>query len=222
MIKIILKTQKSTRSRIFNLLHIKTSKKKFVKRLKKVKIIFSLKRILIFISLTQKYFEKFLSKKNVLKFQVNNLEMKNVKHEKNFVKNENWYFCESSKMLIEVNEVIQAVILLNLRAKMNVMIKTFLNCVELNFHFNSRLQLISHIEHYKIFLEICSNVKINVNELRIYHHVFVTNKMNHFFILKQFFFTFVSINYNYREHKVYAFILNFELIKSVIFKILNR
>ena len=89
LIKIISKTRESTKSCIFNLLHIEVSEKKFVKRLKKTKIIFSLKKILIFASLTQKYFEKFLSKKNVLKFRVNNLKMKNVKHEKNFVKSDN-------------------------------------------------------------------------------------------------------------------------------------
>ena len=89
LIKIISKTRRSTRSCIFNLLCIEVSEKKFVKRLKKTKIIFSLKKILIFASLIQKYFEKFLLKKNVLKFRVNNLKMKNVKHEKNFVKSDN-------------------------------------------------------------------------------------------------------------------------------------
>ena len=89
LIKIILKTRKSTKSCIFNLLRIEVSEKKFVKKLKKTKIIFSLKKLLIFASLTQKYFEKFLSKKNVLKFRMNSLKMKNVKHEKNFVKSDN-------------------------------------------------------------------------------------------------------------------------------------
>ena len=46
--------------------------------------------------------------------------------------------------------------------------------------------------------------------------------MNHFFVLKQFFLTSVSINYDYWENEVYALISNSELIKSVIFKILNR
>ena len=125
-------------------------------------------------------------------------------------------------MLIKMNEAIQAVIFLNSRTKMNVMIKTFLNCVELNFCSDSRLQFISHTKHFKKFLEICSNVKINVNELQIYHHVFVMNKTNHFFVLRQLFLTSVSINYDYQENEVYALISNSELIKSVIFKILNR
>ena len=89
LIKTILKTRRSIRSRIFDLLCIEVFEKKFVERLKKTKVIFSLKKILIFASLTQKYFEKSLSKKNVLKFRVNSLKMKNVKHEKNFVKSEN-------------------------------------------------------------------------------------------------------------------------------------
>ena len=89
LIKTISKTRRSTKSCIFDLLRIEVFEKKFVKRLKKAKIIFSLKEILIFALLTQKYFEKLLSKKNVLKFRVNNLKMKNVKHEKNFVKSDN-------------------------------------------------------------------------------------------------------------------------------------
>ena len=89
LIKTISKTRKSIKFRIFDLLHIEASEKKFVKKLKKTKIIFSLKKILIFVLLTQKYFEKFLSKKNVLKFRMNNLRVKNVKHEKNFVRSDN-------------------------------------------------------------------------------------------------------------------------------------
>ena len=89
LIKIISKTRRSIKSCIFNLLRIEVSEKKFVKKLKKTKVIFSLKKILIFVLLTQKYFEKFLSKRNVLKFRVNSLKMKNVKHEKNFVKSDN-------------------------------------------------------------------------------------------------------------------------------------
>ena len=89
LIKIILKTKKSTKSCIFDLLCIEVSEKKFVKRLKKTKVIFLLKKILIFVLLIQKYFEKLLLKKNVLKFRVNSLKMKDVKHEKDFVKSDN-------------------------------------------------------------------------------------------------------------------------------------
>ena len=89
LIKTISKTRESTRLHIFDLLCIEVFEKKFVKKLKKMKVIFSLKKILIFVSLIQKYFEKLLLKKDVLKFRVNNLRMKNVKHEKNFVKSDN-------------------------------------------------------------------------------------------------------------------------------------
>ena len=125
-------------------------------------------------------------------------------------------------MLVEVNEAAQAVVLLNSRAKMNVMIKTLLNCVELNFRPDPRLQLISHTRHYKKFLEVCSNVEISVSGLRTYHHVFVVNKADHSLVLKQLFLTSISINYDYRENGVYALISNSELIKSVIFKVLDR
>ena len=71
-------------------------------------------------------------------------------------------------------------------------------------------------------IEVCPHLKIKIDELKIYHHVFIVRNDIFFLILKQFFLTTIFFNYDYRENEVYAVIFNANLTQSAIFKILDR
>jgi hypothetical protein len=88
--------------------------------------------------------------------------------------------------------------------------------------FESRLRLISHIDHDMNFDEICDDVELNIEKLKTRHHIFVIAHANHQLVLDQLFLTDLSANYDYRSDEVYVVFINFDLNRFVIFKVLDR
>jgi hypothetical protein len=113
-------------------------------------------------------------------------------------------------------------ILLNSRAEINVMTRRLMNMINIAIRSDSRLKLISYIEHDMNFDEICDDVEVNIDEFRTLHHIFVMSHANHQLVLKQFFLMNVFINYDYCNDEVYVIIFNSELTQFVIFKTLDR
>jgi hypothetical protein len=111
---------------------------------------------------------------------------------------------------------------MNSEAKINVMIKRLMNKTKIIMRFESRLRLISHIEHDMNFDEMCDDVKLNVEELKTRHHIFVIVHADHQLVFDQFFLIDLSANYDYRFDEVYVVFINFDFNRFVIFKILDR
>jgi hypothetical protein len=88
--------------------------------------------------------------------------------------------------------------------------------------FESRLRLISHIEHDMNFDEICDDVELNIEELKTRHHIFVIAYADHQLVFDQFFLIDLSANYDYRFDEVYVVFINFDFNRFVIFKAFDR
>jgi hypothetical protein len=72
------------------------------------------------------------------------------------------------------------------------------------------------------FDEICDDVELNIEKLKIRHHIFVIVHANHQLVLDQFFLIDLSANYDYRFDEVYVVFINFDLNRFVIFKAFDR
>jgi hypothetical protein len=72
------------------------------------------------------------------------------------------------------------------------------------------------------FDEICDDVKLNIEELKTRHHIFVIIHANHQLVLDQFFLINLSANYDYRSNEIYIVFISFDLNLFVIFKVFDR
>jgi hypothetical protein len=111
---------------------------------------------------------------------------------------------------------------MNLKAKINVMIKRLMNKTKIIMLFESRFRLIFHIDHDMNFDEMCDDVELNIEELKTRHHIFVIAHANHQFVLDQFFLIDLNANYDYRFDEDYVVFIYLDLNRSMIFKVLNR
>ena len=103
---------------------------------------------------------------------------------------------------------------------MNAKLQTILKLI---MHVLSIKILISfQTEHMLNLIDVCFHVKIKIEKLRIYHHIFVVNSSNYSFVLKQFFLTSISINYDYRQNEIYAICTNSDFTRSAVFKVMNK
>jgi hypothetical protein len=75
--------------------------------------------------------------------------------------------------------MIKTMTLLNSKAEINVMTRRLMNIIDIAMRSDSRLKLISHIEHDMNFDEICDDVDVNIDELRTLHHIFIMSHANH-------------------------------------------
>ena len=104
----------------------------------------------------------------------------------------------------------------------------FINAdVQKNLRFTMHAMLINFKKKFLIdqilnLIDICFHVKIKIKKLNIYHHFFVVNRFDYFFIFDQFFLTAVSINYDYRANDIYAICTNSKMTRFAIIKIMNR
>ena len=88
--------------------------------------------------------------------------------------------------------------------------------MSINFKINFQIDQILNL------IDVYFHVKIKIKKLNIYHHFFVMNRFDYFFIFEQFFLTAVSINYDYRTNDIYAICTNSEMTRFAIIKIMNR
>jgi hypothetical protein len=102
------------------------------------------------------------------------------------------------------------------------MIKRLMNKAKIIIHFEFRFRLIFHIDHDMNFDEIYDDVELNIEELKIRHHIFVIIHANHQLVLNQFFLIDLNANYDYCFDEVYVVFINFDFNRFVIFKILDR
>jgi hypothetical protein len=72
------------------------------------------------------------------------------------------------------------------------------------------------------FDDIYDDVELNIKKLKTRHHIFVIIHANHQLVLDQFFLIDLNANYDYRFDKVYVVLINFDLNRLMIFKILDR
>ncbi len=208
----------SNKSRIIDIWKNEIDEKEFLIKLKSAQIIFSLIEIIVFASLAQKIFFKTLSDEDVIKFHVNLIRSRSTTQKKE----KQWYVCEFSKAKIIIEDVVRIIELMNSEAKIDVMIKRLMNKTKIIMRFESRLRLISHIEHDMNFDEIYDDVELNIEELKTRHHIFVIAHADHQLVLDQFFLTDLSANYDYRSDEVYVVFISSDLSRFVIFKAFDR
>ncbi len=208
----------SNKSRIIDIWKNEVNEKKFLIKLKSAQIIFSLIEIIVFVSFAQKIFSKILSEDDVIKFHVNSIRFRSITQKRE----EQWYVCEFSKAKIIIEDVVRITELMNSETKINVMIRRLMNKTKIIMRFESRLRLIFHIDHDMNFDEVCDDVELNIERLKTRHHIFVIVHANHQLVLDQSFLIDLSANYDYRFDEVYVVLINFDLSRFVIFKILDR
>ena len=106
--------------------------------------------------------------------------------------------------------MIRLIALLNSSAEINVMIRRLMNATSIAMRSDFRLRLISHTRHNMNFDDVCTNIEVDINDLRIVHHIFVVTHVDHQLILRQSFLIDVSVNYDYRFDEVYVIMINSE------------
>jgi hypothetical protein len=72
------------------------------------------------------------------------------------------------------------------------------------------------------FDEMCDDVELNIEELKIRHHIFVIAHANHQLVLDQSFLIDLNANYDYRFDEVYIVLINLDFNRFVIFKAFDR
>ncbi len=208
----------SNKFRIIDIWRNEIREKEFLIKLKSAQVIFSLIEIIVFASLVQKIFFKILFDEDVIKFHVNLIRFRFITQKRE----KQWYVCEFFKTKIIIEDVVKIIELMNSEAKINVMIKRLMNKTKINMRFESRLCLIFHIDHDMNFDEICDDVELNIDRLKIRHHIFVIVHANHQLVLDQSFLIDLNANYDYRFDEVYVVLINFDFNRFVIFKAFDR
>jgi hypothetical protein len=155
---------------------------------------------------------------DVIKFHVNLIKSRSITQKRK----KQWYVCKFFKIKIIIENVIKIIELMNLKTKINVMIKRLMNKTKIIIYFESRLRLIFYIEHDINFDEICDDVELNIKKLKTRHHIFVIVHADHQLVFDQFFLIDLSANYDYRLNEIYIIFINFDFNRFVIFKILDR
>ena len=113
--------------------------------------------------------------------------------------------------------------LLDSEAEINFMNAEIQKALRFIMHVLFQKILISfQTDHALNLIEICLHVEMKIENFSTYHHIFVVNNSNHFLIFDQPFLAAVSINYDYKKNDIYAICTNSELIRSAIFKMMNR
>ena len=133
------------------------------------------------------------------------------------------YLCANFRVWINLKNRVQILTLMNSETEINFMnadvqknLRFTMHAMSINFKINFQIDQILNL------IDVCFHVKIKIKKLNIYHHFFVVNRFDHFFIFKQFFLTAVSINYDYRANDIYAICTNSEMTRFAIIKIINR
>jgi hypothetical protein len=111
---------------------------------------------------------------------------------------------------------------MNFDVEINVMTRQLMNKVNIIMRFDFRLRLIFHIEHDMNFDDVCDDVELNIKKIKTRYHVFVVTHVNHQFVLKQSFLIDFSVNYDYHFDEIYVLLINLDLSRFVIFKILDK
>lgn len=68
--------------------------------------------------------------------------------------------------------------LLNTNAKIKEIIKEIIKDVKLGIKRSSQLELVFHIDHKELFLNLCENVEVVVSNLKTRHLIFVIETEN--------------------------------------------
>ncbi len=165
----------SNKLRIIDIWRNEIDEKEFLIKLKSAQIIFSFVEVIVFASLAQKIFSKILFEDDVIKFHVNSIRFRSITQKRE----KQWYVCEFFKAKIIIEDVVKIIELMNSEAKINVMIKRLMNKTKIIMRFQSRLRLIFHIDHDMNFDKICDDVELNIEKLKIRHHIFVIAHANH-------------------------------------------
>ena len=174
--------------------------------------------MIIYVFAAHKLFLKKLFEKQIFKFQIRNLKIN--------INNENvdfWYSCANFRVWTNLKNRVQILTLINSETEINFInvdvqknLQFTIHAMSINFKINFQIDQILNL------IDVCFHVKIKIKKLNIYHHFFVVNRFDHFFIFKQFFLTAVSINYDYRANDIYAICTNSEMTRFAMIKIINR
>ncbi len=208
----------SNKSRIIDIWKNEIDEKEFLIKLKSAQIIFFLIEVIVFASLAQKIFFKILFEENVIKFHVNLIRSRSITKKRE----EQWYVCESFKTKIIIESVVRIIALMNSKTEINVMIKRLMNKTKIIIRLESRLRLIFHIDHDINFDKMCDDVELNIEKLKTRHHIFVIVHANHQLVFDQSFLIDLNANYDYRSDEIYVVLINSDLNRFVIFKVLDR
>ncbi len=206
------------KSRISDIWRNEMNEKKFLIKLKNASITFSLIEVTVFVSFAQKIFSKTFFENDVIKFHVNSIKSRSITQKKE----KQWYVYEFFKTKIIIENVVKIIKLMNSKTQINMMIKRLINKTKIIMRFESRFRLISHIDHDMNFDEMCDDVELNIEELKIRHYIFVIIHANHQLVFDQSFLIDLNANYDYRFDEVYIVFINFDFNRFVIFKVLNR
>ena len=152
------------------------------------------------------------------KFEIQNLKINMSDENINF-----WYFCANFRVWTNLKNRVWILTLINFEIKINFMnvdvqknLRFIMHAMSINFKINFQIDQILNL------INVCFHVKIKIKKLNMYHHFFVVNRFDHFFIFEHFFLIAVSINYEYRANDIYAICTNSEMTRFAMIKIMNR
>ena len=189
-----------------------------IQKIRNIQITLNLKKLMIYVFAAHKLFTKRLFEKQTLKLQIRSLKINMNVENVNF-----WYLCANFRVWASLKNRVRILTLMNSETEINFMnadvqknLRFTMHAMSINFRISFQIDQILNL------IDVCFYVKIKIKKLSIYHHFFVVNRFDHFFIFEQFFLTAMSINYDYRADDIYAIYTNSEMTRFAMIKIMNR
>ena len=119
--------------------------------------------------IVHKWFIKFLSFEEKIRLTVKNMKVNN-----NSKNKKPWYNCENLKAQIVLKNQIVISILFDSKAEINFMNDKIRQALQLKMYFTiDEMTIWFEIDHVMNLIEVCPHLKIKIEKLKIYHHVFI-------------------------------------------------
>ena len=164
-------------------------------------------------------FQRFKNHKNLVR-QIDEVQVEFIVISNSTTKN--YYIASTSKMSIRMKSETRYTVLINTDVEINVMTEDMMFKKKLVMRSRLYINFVSHIDHTKNFLRVCENVKMNINEFRSRHHIFVMNEANHVLVLDQSFMKKNKISTQWRFDDIYMIVHDKEIERQTVFRILSN
>lgn len=166
-----------------------------------LRIYFTVGKLLVFATAIEKQLTKAITEDEVVQFRVNTLGLGEIlKAKKPF----SWYFIESPKEKIRLEDGSKIIALLDTGAEINVMTREVMEDTKLAMKQGPKLELVLHTGHSRPFLGLYEDVGLTIGGLKIRHLLFMVEVGDLDLVLEQPFLNAVKFSQDYKPDGVFA------------------
>ena len=100
-------------------------------------------------------------------------------------------------------------ILLVTSAKIDDITRKIMEDTGLAMQYDSKLELVSHTSHSRLFFSLCKDIKVAIRGLKMRHPIFVIEHRDYNFVLGQLFSNFVKFSQEHKLDRIFGTITYF-------------